>query len=285
MRKRRTSPPRPLPRRGRPADRQAKRGAQGRPRSTDDHSTFGIEVRTSVVTVNDDRRYASRPDPMTVLRSVFADLDADQEHLVVLALNGGCDVVGSKVVASGTMDSAPCDPRLIFRHALVLGAARIILAHNHPAGRLDPSREDLEITTRISAAGQLLGCDLVDHIIHDPAARLSFSLRQARPDLFDGSPAPARPGVEPEWGPAVGPRRSSKPRRFGYADAIPLAAEGRLTSRTLAVSRGCTVSSARAIIRRLARKGLVVDVGADDGLGGHPRRRRYGLGGPSDRAR
>ena len=100
-----------------------------------------------------------------LLRVIFAELDADREHLVALALDTRQKPIGYKAVASGGMAAAPVDARVLFRAALLLGAARIIIAHNHPSGNCEPSPEDRALTRRLVDAGKVLDCCVLDHII------------------------------------------------------------------------------------------------------------------------
>ncbi len=105
-----------------------------------------------------------------VARAVFEDLNADQEHFLVLALSARYRVIGFHVVASGGMDAAQVDARLVFRSALLLGAHSIILVHNHPSGDPEPSADDTRLTARLAHVGGLLGLPVVDHLVlgHGP---------------------------------------------------------------------------------------------------------------------
>jgi DNA repair protein RadC len=116
-------------------------------------------------------------DAARVAAAVYRDLDADQEHFTVLALDPRHQVVGFKVVASGGMDSAQVDARLVFRAALLLGAAAIILAHNHPSGSPEPSIDDTRLTDRLADAGRLLGMDVLDHLVLGDGRYVSFKER------------------------------------------------------------------------------------------------------------
>jgi DNA repair protein RadC len=104
-------------------------------------------------------------DAARIAAAVYHDLDADQEHFTVLALDGQHRVVGFKVVASGGLDYAQVDPRLVFRAALLLGAASIILVHNHPSGDPAPSTDDARLTARLAEVGRLLGLPVLDHLV------------------------------------------------------------------------------------------------------------------------
>lgn len=107
----------------------------------------------------------SPKESATLLRAIYADLDGDQEHFCVLALNGNNRVTGYKVLASGGMSFANIDQKLLFRAALALGGTALIVAHNHPSGNPKPSPEDIAITKTIKEAAELLDFKLLDHII------------------------------------------------------------------------------------------------------------------------
>jgi len=98
-------------------------------------------------------------------RTILADLDPDQEHFLVLALNAAGKVNGYRVVASGTLTSCIVHPREVFRAAIMLGAASIIVAHNHPSGDPAPSSEDRALTDRLIEAGKLLGIPVHDSLV------------------------------------------------------------------------------------------------------------------------
>lgn len=100
-----------------------------------------------------------------VLRAIYKDLDADQEHFAVLSLNGANRITGYKVIASGQMGSAEVDFKLTFRALLALGGPAFIVAHNHPSGEPKPSGADLALTRKLQEAAKLLGFTLLDHII------------------------------------------------------------------------------------------------------------------------
>lgn len=117
-----------------------------------------------------------------VLQAIFASLDDDQEHLILLVLNAMGDITGYKLISSGGQDRAIIDSKVLFRNALLLGASKIILSHNHPSGRLEPSEEDLLITVKVVEAGAVLDIEVVDHIIYTVAGYTS--IRRAAPFIF-----------------------------------------------------------------------------------------------------
>ena len=91
--------------------------------------------------------------------------DKKQEHFATLTLNGAGEVIQFRIVTVGLLNSSPVHPREVFANAIADRAAAIIVGHNHPSGRLEPSPEDLSITRRLSEVAQLLGIELLDHII------------------------------------------------------------------------------------------------------------------------
>jgi DNA repair protein RadC len=88
-----------------------------------------------------------------------------QEKFAVLLLDIKHRLVGTQIISIGTATETIAHPRDIFREVIRQGAVRVIVAHNHPSGILDPSPEDLALTRQLLAGGQLLGIPLLDHLI------------------------------------------------------------------------------------------------------------------------
>lgn len=96
----------------------------------------------------------------------LADIrDKKQEHFVCLTLDGANRLIAKRIITIGTLTSSLVHPREVFADAITDRAAGIIVAHNHPSGSLDPSKADLEVTTRIRESATLLGITMLDHII------------------------------------------------------------------------------------------------------------------------
>ena len=111
-------------------------------------------------------RGASSPaEAVEILWEIFEGLDADREHFVILALNSTNRATGFKVISTGATNASLADPRTLFRDAIALGAASLILAHNHPSGDPTPSREDIALTRKLAEGGKLLDINIHDHII------------------------------------------------------------------------------------------------------------------------
>ncbi len=91
--------------------------------------------------------------------------NADREHLVVMLLNSKNRIIGINTVSVGHLSSSIAHPREILKPAILANAAAFVLGHNHPSGEVKPSADDVEITKRVFAAGDLLGIKLLDHLI------------------------------------------------------------------------------------------------------------------------
>lgn len=87
------------------------------------------------------------------------------ERVRVLYLDTRNRLVLDDLVSDGSLDEAAIHPREVVKKALDLGAAALILVHNHPSGSPEPSRADIQITNRIAEAGRLLGIVVHDHVI------------------------------------------------------------------------------------------------------------------------
>lgn len=88
-----------------------------------------------------------------------------KEQLRGLYLNSQYQVVHDEVISVGSLTANIVHPREVFQPAVEHGAIAIILAHNHPSGRLQPTTADVEITEQLISAGQVLGIDLLDHLV------------------------------------------------------------------------------------------------------------------------
>ena len=117
-------------------------------------------------------------DAIAFCRRAFARLAADgvQEEFHIVTLDTKHQVINTHRVTVGTLDASLVHPREVFRPAIRDAAASVILVHNHPSGDCTPSREDRAVTQRLESAGELLGIDVLDHIIVGQQA--AVSLRQ-----------------------------------------------------------------------------------------------------------
>jgi len=91
--------------------------------------------------------------------------DLTQEVLKVILLNTKNVIIGTKDVFKGSLNTSVVHPREIFKQAINKNSASIIICHNHPSGDPTPSKEDVNITLRIKECGNIIGIQLIDHII------------------------------------------------------------------------------------------------------------------------
>lgn len=97
-----------------------------------------------------------------------------QEHVAVVSLTSKLDIIGYTDVSIGDISSAYLCPRDIFRTAILQNASCVIIYHNHPSGKCKPSKEDIDATSRIVKAGEILGIPVIDHIIIGAGRGLSL---------------------------------------------------------------------------------------------------------------
>ena len=109
------------------------------------------------------KRFQNPKDAAELVRPLCEK--SDREMMLVLSLNGRLEPQAVEIAAVGGVSSCCVDIRSIFKHALLSNAEYVICFHNHPSGDPEPSREDELLTGRIRSAGELLGMELVDHII------------------------------------------------------------------------------------------------------------------------
>lgn len=97
-----------------------------------------------------------------------------QENFLVVYLNVKNHIIGSKIVFKGTVDSSIVHPREIFKEAVLKSASRLILVHNHPSTDLLPSKADITLTQKLIECGDLMGIEVLDHLIVSNHGFLSF---------------------------------------------------------------------------------------------------------------
>jgi len=100
-----------------------------------------------------------------------------QEHFICITLNGAGEVLGNRVITVGLLNHSLVHPREVFADAITDRAASIICVHNHPSGSLEPSSQDIAITSQLREAGALIGIPLIDHIIVTRTGFLSMRER------------------------------------------------------------------------------------------------------------
>ena len=115
--------------------------------------------------------YASPENIWQVLRDIHR---AKKEHFIVLFLDTRNQEIKRELVSMGTVNTSMVHPREVFKEAISANAVSIILAHNHPSNKTDPSDNDISVTRRLVEAGNLIGIEVIDHIIVASSGYYSF---------------------------------------------------------------------------------------------------------------
>lgn len=100
-----------------------------------------------------------------------------QESFVAMFLNTRNIPLGWREISRGSVSVSLVHPREVFLSAIKLAASSLIVAHNHPSGDLSPSPDDIELTKRLQRAGDLLGIEVLDHLIITSTSYLSLKDR------------------------------------------------------------------------------------------------------------
>lgn len=127
---------------------------------------FGHEVKIQLVQETKPVKEYQIKNPNDAYELVKDELAAlDREVFIVVSLNVRNKVLGLNVVSIGSINSSLVHPREVFKSAILLNASCIILLHNHPSGEIEPSKNDIELTKRLVEAGEVIGIDVIDHIV------------------------------------------------------------------------------------------------------------------------
>jgi len=135
--------------------------------------------------------------------AVFHPLaELDREHLAVALVGHDRRLNGVHLVSIGNRDTAPCEIANVFKTAILTNSTSVILVHNHPSGRTNPSCEDIELTKRLLKAGEIMGIPLDDHIIIGENGYQSTIDRGRMSALFEEANADEIPRARPKlWAP------------------------------------------------------------------------------------
>ncbi len=115
-------------------------------------------------------------NPSTIAEYYMEELrHQKQEQMKLLMLNTKTKLIGEADISKGTVNASLVSPRELFIEALNQEAVSIILVHNHPSGDPTPSKSDILLTKRVKDAGDLIGIELLDHIIIGNNCYISFS--------------------------------------------------------------------------------------------------------------
>jgi len=131
-----------------------------------------------IIKVSEDKKEILKPDDIyRILIDCLKSedkVDRDKEHFWVFHLNCRNKIKLLELVSLGTLNSSLVHPREVFTRAVGERSAQVIIAHNHPSGVAEPSDDDLSLTKRLMKAGDLLGIELIDHIILTNSSYISL---------------------------------------------------------------------------------------------------------------
>ena len=106
---------------------------------------------------------------------VFSGLsECDREQFYSVHLDSQHQVCGIELVTQGTLDTSLITPREVYKSAILANAQSLILIHNHPSGNPEPSHEDHSITKTLVSSGEVLGIQVLDHVIIGDNRYFSF---------------------------------------------------------------------------------------------------------------
>jgi DNA repair protein RadC len=89
----------------------------------------------------------------------------DREYFVVMALDTKNQPTAINVCHIGSLNASLVSPREVMKISVLSNAASILVGHNHPSGNPEPSREDIDVTSRLAEAGKIMGIELMDHSV------------------------------------------------------------------------------------------------------------------------
>ncbi len=127
-----------------------------------------LDIVKVMLVRDSDSHYREQPmikpkDAVSVAKKFLAG--EDREVFIIINLDHSLRVNSIHVVSIGSADMTLVHPREVFKAAILSNASRVILAHNHPSGNPEPSDDDNQITCRLFQCGDLLGIEVLDHII------------------------------------------------------------------------------------------------------------------------
>jgi DNA repair protein RadC len=139
------------------------------------------------VYINSSSKKGQMKTPEEVYRAMKEIVEREQrEVFVAFLLNTKNRIKRVHVISVGSLNASIVHPREILKPAIKHSAASIILAHNHPTGDPEPSREDIEFSMRMYRCGQLIGIELLDHLVVGEDSFVSMKERA----MFDECEAP-----------------------------------------------------------------------------------------------
>jgi DNA repair protein RadC len=124
----------------------------------------------------DAKKICRSEDAVDYLRNIFSpDWIEHHEEFMIILLNQACKAIGYSKISQGNTDCTPVSTKIIAQVAVKGNASSVIVAHNHPSGNREPSRQDIDITKKIRQALEIFDIRLLEHIIMTSDDYYSFA--------------------------------------------------------------------------------------------------------------
>lgn len=124
-----------------------------------------VELCKRIASTSEEMKPTVR-SPQDVVNLIMEEVRyLDREHFKALLLNTKNQILNVITVSIGSLNASIVHPRELFKDAIKVSAAAVVLVHNHPSGDPTPSREDVEVTKRLIEAGKIIGIDVLDHVV------------------------------------------------------------------------------------------------------------------------
>lgn len=136
-----------------------------------------VKVKQVVIEGETPREKITSPDDGARIATKYIG-DEDREVFLVLVLNTKNQVNAVHRCHIGSINASIVHPREVFKASILNNGASIIVAHNHPSYNSEPSREDIQVTKRLKEAGEILGIEVLDHLIVTDNPRNYTSLKE-----------------------------------------------------------------------------------------------------------
>jgi DNA repair protein RadC len=111
-------------------------------------------------------------------------IDQDKEHFWVMGLANNCSILYIELVSLGSATKTIAEPMNVFRVAILKGAVKVILIHNHPSGDFLPSKNDIDLTNRLIQAGKIIKISVLDHVVITMKGSYSFVVSKIMDSLY-----------------------------------------------------------------------------------------------------
>ena len=122
-----------------------------------------LNKRVSAYALNKRMKITS---PNDVCNLFMDELRYDKkEKFIIVLLNTKSEIISKELISIGNLNYSIVHPREVYKYAIKKSAASVLFIHNHPSGNPDPSKNDKNITRRLTEVGEIIGIDVIDHII------------------------------------------------------------------------------------------------------------------------